>query len=249
MRRGFTLIELLVVIAIIALLIGILLPALGAARMHSRLTVCGSRLQQIGIGMLSYQADYPDRLPQARGPLPGGGENVIGALFAGKKGVLPYYGIDAIGAERRPLNRYVDDRVVAADAEPGVVPMEALRSPIDRGCEETGVPFPPGLERTDSMYDFIGASYTLNDHALDSEQHATLVPVTGGKMPPIFDTTKTWVVGTHPIYNYQQGGDRGMRWYGKECEANLLYADNHVRTRVPVPEGVVNATDDYTFLP
>ena len=252
MSRGFTLIELLVVVAIIALLIGILLPALGAARMQGRLSVCGSRLQQIGIGVLAYQADYPDRLPQCKGPLPPpmGGVGVIGALFAGKKGALPYYGIDAIGAERRPLNRYVDDRVVAADSEPGVVPMEALRSPLDRGCEETGVPFPPGFERTDSMYGFLGASYTLNDHALDGEERATLVPLGGGKMPEVFDTTRTWVVGTHPIYNYQQGGDRGMRWYDKnKVEANLLYADNHVRTRVPVPEGIVNTTEDYTFLP
>ena len=250
--RAFTLIELLVAIAVIALLIGLLLPALGGARQQARLAVCGARLQQIGVGLLAYQADYPDRLPQAKGPLPppGGGEGVIGALFAGKKGLLPYYGIDAVGAERRPLNRYVDDRAVAADAEPGVVPMEALRSPLDRGSESTGVPFPPGFDRTDSMYDFIGASYTLNDHALDGEHAATLVPVGGGKMPEVFSPAKTWVVGTHPIYNHQQGGDRGMRWYDpRRVEANLLYADGHVRTRVAVPEGVVNTTPDYTFLP
>jgi prepilin-type N-terminal cleavage/methylation domain-containing protein/prepilin-type processing-associated H-X9-DG protein len=249
-RRGFTLIELLVVIAVIALLIGLLLPALGAARKHAKLAVCGSRLQQIGVGITVYTGDYRDHLPQAKGPLPMGGEAVIGALFAGQKGQLPYYGIDSIGAERRPLNRYVDDRIVAPDSEPGIVPMEALRSPLDKGCEETGVPFPPGFERTDSMYEFIGSSYTLNDHALEGEQAATLVPLGGGKMPEVFDTTKTWVVGTHPIYNYQQGGDRGMRWYDtNKVEANLLYADGHTRTRVPVPEGVVNTTPDYTFLP
>jgi prepilin-type N-terminal cleavage/methylation domain-containing protein len=248
--RGFTLIELLVVIAIIALLIGILLPALGGARQQARIAVCGSRLQQIGVGTSTYLADFRDSLPQAKGPLPGGGQSVIGALFAGKKGQLPYYGIDQVGAERRPLNRYVDDRIVAPDSEPGVVPMEALRSPVDKGSENTGVPFPPGLSRTDSMYDFVGASYTLNDHALDGEQSATLVPGGGGRMPPIHDTTKTWVIGSHPIYNYQQNGDRGMRWYDRNrVEANLLFMDFHVRTRVPVPEGVVNTTPDYTFLP
>ncbi|MFM9996201.1 MAG: type II secretion system protein [Phycisphaerales bacterium] len=247
-RRAFTLIELLVVIAVIALLIGVLVPALAGARTQARATACGGRLQQLGVALGVYLNDFERTLPQVLYPVAPGAKAPIGALFGGKKGQLPFYGIDEFGAERRPLNRYVDDRGVPADAEPGVVPMDVFRSPADRGAESTGVP--PPFERAESMYDLIGSSYTLNDHALDGEQAWTLVPLAGGRTPYVHDASKTWVIGTHPIYNYQQGGDRGMRWYqSNKVEANLLYLDLHVRVRVPVPAGVVNTTPDYTFLP
>lgn len=56
--RGFTLIELLVVIAVIALLIGILLPALAGARETARSVSCLSGERQIGLGMLTYAQDF-----------------------------------------------------------------------------------------------------------------------------------------------------------------------------------------------
>ncbi len=82
--RGFTLIELLVVISIIALLIGILLPALGAARAASRDMACKSNLRQVGIALAAYAAEYRGRLPAGYTGAPGFEEwqNTI-AVFTG----------------------------------------------------------------------------------------------------------------------------------------------------------------------
>lgn len=89
-RRGFTLVELLVVIAIIGVLIGLLLPAINAARESGRRANCVNHMKQIGLGLQNYASSF-QTLPASAGlKMPQGSttRTVQGWSFLVK--ILPY---------------------------------------------------------------------------------------------------------------------------------------------------------------
>ena len=70
--KGFTLIELLVVIAIIALLLAILMPALGMVKFHAKVVVCKTNFHQWGLSSFLYAEDYSGKFPRYDFPSTGG---------------------------------------------------------------------------------------------------------------------------------------------------------------------------------
>lgn len=108
--RAFTLVELLVVIGIIAVLIAILLPALGRAREQARTVACLSNLRQIGLAMQSYINTNDNFLPPVDMGLSGSGTQTVRGnwatlLVSGKHiqvPLQPVSGVDAASVFKCP---------------------------------------------------------------------------------------------------------------------------------------------------
>lgn len=189
---AFTLIELLVVIAIIALLISILLPAIGRARKSAWLAISMSNLRQVGVAGNSYTQANKGKWPvegintryKRRDPASTAADaREVNAVctwsYAGKNNngawtTAPSRWADVEAADR-PMNQYIididwDQDTPAAATQQQLPPTSSLRNaeakvfkdPSDKISHQYSWPKPNPANQQRSCYDDVGNTYQFN---------------------------------------------------------------------------------------
>ena len=250
-RRAFSLLELLVVMAIIAVLLGILLPALSGARCQGTRVKCLANMRALGQALVSYSTDdemgYTSPIhPRAETAWWYDGEYEYG----GTTGLLVYGHAD-FQEENRVLNRYVF-------GETGNIPAQLFQCPGDAGIPPAPVDFDPYFFREELIgkrtFEVTGTSYRLNNHIdfLGATQFNThfygpyFRPRT--RVPSASETViLEEAVAEVAKWNSEKFVTRG--WHCKRNRFNVSFVDGHADTiRIGGQGDLSSAYPDYWVL-
>ena len=218
-KTGFTLVELLVVISIIALLVSILMPALGKAREQAKKVVCQTNLKQQTLACTMYMHEYNDFFPTTY-VYPGSPDSLNVAYawstWGGKLGTQT--------GSQRLLNSYVgtnqDVTLKSGDAGLGV-----FNCPSDRGAEAGEWTI---YDTKPSNWDVYGSSYSWNGDAFNN----SLLGLWKKKLSSVKRPYKTVLVGDGPIGTWSHGYEPFMNYYWHDKKelgwSNAAFVDMHI---------------------
>lgn len=234
-KKGFTLVELLVVIAIIALLMGILMPALSRVRQIAFRMVCGSNLSGIGRAMLIYANDYDNDLPRAGHVGTMWGDHVISWSAASRTAAFGNPGQATISSSLYSLIKYaeVTPKSFVCKGEPSKKAFKAsdyITNFEDEDAWDFG-PYEPTQNRYPSNHCSYSYHMPYNQSFLSTASTEPGAAVAADRNPfldPFTDSGNfrwnNYNVGANGIKGYQEGNAGAHQREGQ----NVLFMDFHV---------------------
>jgi prepilin-type N-terminal cleavage/methylation domain-containing protein/prepilin-type processing-associated H-X9-DG protein len=213
-RAAFTLIELLVVIAIIAVLIGLLLPAVQKVREAAARLKCQNNLKQLGLALHNYHYTYQS-FPQPRGIGPGA-INTFTDNFGWPVKILPYIEQD---------NLYNAALANFPAALPNQVATFQCPADARDGKDGTGGTTIGTLTAGLTWYVGVAGSFGLNDAGYTPVNSGIFQPnTTGISIAAITDgTSQTLMIGERP-----PAADLAFGWWGYSDYDNVLATQNYI---------------------
>jgi prepilin-type N-terminal cleavage/methylation domain-containing protein len=222
-RLGFTLIELLVVIAIIAILIGLLLPAVQKVREAAARMRCSNNMRQIGIGLHNYESTY-GRMPPPRGDIQNPAQYTVFTVYGGWMcDLLPFVEQDNL---KKQLTAYPNFNVNAFFTY-YAKPVKTYVCPSDpRNLEQTP---PPGDGAFTCYLGVIGNNASQADQFFGPTNGIFDIGSNGVKITDIIDgTSNTLMVGERPPASDKYWGWWSVSDYdcllGVYCQLGVFYS-------------------------